>query len=608
MKLFKQSSLVVLVAIVTILSVYRISNVKEKEISWDVLGYYLPLPSTFIYDEPLLNNYDWLKKINDEKNLTGTLYMVSSNDEGKPMYFFLLGMSLLYLPFFLLGHFFAIIQGLPADGFSMPYQYALVVGGIIYTFIGLYYLRKNLRHFFSEGITAIVLLIVVFSTNYIHHLTLKNLETVNVLFMLVNIVLWFTIKWHEKQKLKYLVTIGVSITLMGLVKPSEVIVILLPLLWNIYSKESLKEKMALIMANKNQFLITIGIGFLVASPQILYWIIKTGKPIYDSYKNPGIGLDIFSPHILDSLFSYRKGWLLYTPVMIFSLLGFFVMFRKNKKIFFASLVYFIVSFYIISSWSEWWYGAGFSNRPLITVYPILAISLGYFLVYLNKKNWMVKMLFVIFILFFTFMNQFQWWQFKNYILDHTRVTKEYYWATFLKTSVTPKEKELLLIKRSYSEKMPFENRENYRPQLIQELTFEDGKPKQVILDDEGNSFYRLNEEEQYALTNQVHYNELTNNDHLWIVVSFDIKYPENFEGNWPCMVIAMDRKGGNYGYYAPQIKPDSVRNQWVNFTYEYLTPELRNRDDFIKYFIWKRGKSSFDVDNFKVEVFEKIRH
>jgi len=111
------------------------NNVSEREISWDVLGYYLYLPATFIYHQPLLRDIEWLKKVNQEKDLTGTLYMVSANGEGQPIYFFLMGMALFYLPFFFIGHVSALMLGFPPDGFSLPYQYALVIGGIIYTII-----------------------------------------------------------------------------------------------------------------------------------------------------------------------------------------------------------------------------------------------------------------------------------------------------------------------------------------------------------------------------------------------------------------------------------------------------------------------------------------
>jgi len=607
MRISKNLSWIVLFTVGLILTVYRIANVNKSEISWDVLGYYLPLPAVFIYHDPMLTHTDWLKKINDEKQLAGTLYMVSTTDKGEPMYFFLFGMALFYLPFFWIGQFFASLLRIPADGFSLPYQYALVIGGILFTLIGLYYLRKNLKYFFSEGITVVVMLILVFSTNYIHHLTLKNLEPVNVLFMLVNIVLWYTIKWHENQKLKYLLMTGAGISLMTLIKPSEIIILLIPLLWNIQSGESIKEKVRIILEKKKQIMITLGICLLLAVPQVLYWMVKTGSPVYDSYKNPGIGLDLSSPHVFNVLFSYRKGWLLYTPVMLFSLFGFYFLYKNNKKIFLALFCYFIFSFYIISSWTEWWYGAGFSNRPLITVYPVLAITLGYFLVYISKKGWILKSFFIMAVLFFTFLNQFQWWQLKHYILDPYRTTKAYYWATFLKTSVSGEDKKLLLLDRDFNGKMVFENRNEYRLSMVKENTFEDRNNEEgVVRDENGNHFYRISTDQEFALTMQYKYNELTKKDHLWTVISFEVRYPGTADDPLPCLVTSMEHKRGSYGYFARDIKPDSIPGQWKKCRFEYLTPEIRNVHDDLKIYIWNRDKKSFDVDNFKVEIFEKI--
>jgi hypothetical protein len=587
---------------VIFISFYRISNVNEKEISWDVLGYYMPLPATFIYDDPLLKNIDWLKKANDEKKLSGTLYMISSNDNGEPMYFFLFGMAMLYLPFFLLGYMSANLMGFPNDGFSPHYQYALVIGAIIYTIVGLIYFRKILRNYFSEEICSIVILTTVFSTNYIHHLSLKDLETVNVLFMLIAITIWYTIQWHKNPQLKYLIAIGSSITLMALVKPSEVIVLSIPLLWNVSSFESLREKIAQILKYKKQFYIVIGLSIIIASPQIIYWLIKTGKPLYDTYKNPGVGLDLFSPHIIDSLFSYRKGWLIYTPVMIFYLWGLFFTFKENKNIFFSIIVYFLTTFYIITSWTEWWYGAAFSNRPLIVSYPLLAIGFGYFLVQIqNRKTWL-KVVFTLVLILFTFLNQFQWWQLKNYVLDTYRTTKDYYWATFLKTSATEEDKKLLLVYRDFEGVMTFNNKESYQSVFVKEELFENSETE---VDTLNGNFFTITDETTYALTNKISYKELTKKDHLWAVISCRVRYPEGFDNTWPCLVVAMDRKGGNYGYFAPELKPDSIHSDWVTFKFEYLTPEIRNTNDQLKYYIWKRGEKGFDVDNFRIEIFER---
>jgi hypothetical protein len=604
MKFNKSTSLLTLVLICSLHTVYRITRVSDREISWDILGYYLYLPSTFIYDQPLLNEYAWLEKINAEKDLTGTIYQVSTNDEGEPMYFFLMGMSLLYLPFFLAGHSAAGILGYPADGFSMPYQYAMVIGGILYTIIGLIFLRKNLMSFFSEQITTLVMIVIVFGTNYIHHLTLKNLETVNMLFMLVNIILWNTIRWHETYRLKNLAVIGIASVLTALVKPSEVFVLLLPLLWNVTSWLSFKQKIVLFWQKRSQVLISAGLGFLLALPQLLYWYFKTGHVIYDSYKNPGVGLDLFSPHILEALFSYRKGWLLYTPVMIFALVGLYFLYKSNRKIFLAAASYFLVSFYIIASWSEWWYGAAFSGRPMITLYPVLALSLGYFLVYLKERKPFLKITTGTLIVFFIFLNQFQWWQVKQGIIDLYRTTKEYYWAVFLKTSVPPGAEGLKRVYRDFYGKMQLTNPGDYQKIILIDESF-DNPGKENVFEEADNAFYRFKEDQEFYLFFESPYEELTQKDHIWVRASFDVRYPDNFEGPLPCFVMTMERKEGSYRYFAPEIKVDSNMGQWNRIELDYQSPEIRSSKDRLKCYFWKRGKSVFEIDNVRIELYKK---
>lgn len=604
MKNLKKATLLTLIIVSSIISIYRINVVRENEISWDVLGYYLYLPATFIHHDPMLKDISWLKQVNEEKKLAGTLYMVSQNKEGEPMYFFLMGMAFFYLPFFLLGTIFASLFGFSVDGFSLPYQYFLVVGGILYTIIGLIFLRKVLTRFFSEKLSSLLMIIIVFGTNYINHLTIDDLGTVNVIFMLTSIVLWNTIKWHENYKGKHLIVIFICVTLAALVKPTEIFVLFLPLLWNVTSIEKLKQKITLLITNRKYILISMIICLVIALPQMLYWHHKTGKFIYDSYKNPGVGLDYFSPHIIDILFSYKKGWLLYTPIMIFSLIGFYFLYKKNRQIFYACAVYFLVSFYIIASWTEWWYGAGFSTRPLISTYPILAICLGYFILYINQRKLIIKLLFGIIASFFVFLNQFQWWQYKNYILDPYRTTKDYYWATFLKTNVTESDRDLLMVYRDFSGKMDFTEEYKYQKMLILTNDFEEESNKGNQTEN-NNNFYRLNEDQEYFPVLETQYNELTQKDHIWIKVSMDIRFPKDFEGTLPCIVNTMERKIWSYGYHATDIKLDSVPNHWRRIEVMYITPEIRSGKDRVKCYIWKRGKSTFDIDNIKLEIFKR---
>ena len=600
----KKLSLFALIISLLFISTYRLNNLHlDREIAWDILGYYLPLPATFVHDDPLLNDISWLKQLNEERHLAGTLYMVTTNDQGEPMYFFFLGMSFFYFPFFIVAHIVANMGAWPADGFSPPYQLALIFGALFYTIIGLVFLRKILLKYFTDKTVAIILLSIVFGSNYIHHFTHSNLETIPVIFMFVNIIIWFTIRWHEQQKTKYLIYIVVSITLLGMVKPSEIIITLIPLLWNVDSKHAFKEKLLLIKKNKKQFFIAIPIAILIASPQMIYWYIKTGHFIYDSYKNPGVGLDIWSPHILNVLFSFRKGWLLYTPIMILFLAGFVFLYKKNKKIFPALFSYFLLAFYIISSWTEWWYGAGFSNRPLIATYPVLAIGFGYLLEDLWTRKKIIQISFLSLMGILIALNQFQWWQFKEYLIDPYRTTKDSYLAVFLKTKSPENFDDLLLIKRDFSGKMQFTDKDKYVSRVLFYEDFETDTIDKHYLIDSNNTCYHISKNQEFALTYHWPFKSLTKKDHVWLEVRFKYRSADTLVR--PFLVMTMSRKGGNYHYFAFVPATTSDSNKWVQNEFEYLTPEIRNtKDEFLIYF-WNRDKCEFDIDDIEIKVYEK---
>jgi len=153
-----------LVMVGLILPFTRIANVNKTEISWDVLGV-LPghCPLLFYLSWPDVTHTDWLKKINDEKTVGRyPVYGFQTTDKGEPIYFFLFGMALFYLPFFWIGQLFRFILRIPAMGSASLSICPRNRWDPFITLIGLYYLRKNLKYFFSDKITAVVMLILVF--------------------------------------------------------------------------------------------------------------------------------------------------------------------------------------------------------------------------------------------------------------------------------------------------------------------------------------------------------------------------------------------------------------------------------------------------------------
>lgn len=585
------------VFVIIVLAIYRLFNITENEISWDVLGYYLPLPALFIYNDFLLTDITWLQELNYEKNLAGTLYMISELNSGKTIYFFLFGSSIFYLPFFFVGHIFASIFGFEANGFSSPYQISLVIGGIFYASVGLIYFYRNLNLFLNKNISILTFIIVVFGTNYIHHLTLKNLEPLTFLFLLCNVILYYTIRWHNTQKLKYIVLISVSFGLIALTKPSEIFVFIIPLISCVYDYDSFRKKVELILTNKYQILVGLLISLLIVTPQFIYWYYSTGNLIYDSYNNPGVGLDFSNPHISEVLFSFRKGWLLYTPIMFFSLIGFYFLYKYKREYFYSFSLYFLISFYIIASWTEWWYGAGFSIRPMITLYPILAINLGIFIHWLGKiKFKSLKIVFFILVTFFIALNQFQWWQFKQWIIHPYLTTKSYYFDSFFKTNPLDVNKDLLLVERDFSGKMEFKNKLNYEEKMHLFL-----KDTISIIE---NSYIKFNETNEFLITKSFPYDKISNQDHFWVVVNFNYKI--NCDSNYqkPVFVATMERLNGNYGYFSKEVS-DCNNSDWSTFQFEYLTPPIRSESDILKIYFWNRSKSVGEIKNYEIKIFER---
>ena len=94
--MLKKYTLITLVVLMSAIAVFRLNRVQENEISWDVLGYYLYLPAQFVHHDSQLNDISWIKQVNKERHLTGTLYQITYSADGRPMYFFLMGMSYFY--------------------------------------------------------------------------------------------------------------------------------------------------------------------------------------------------------------------------------------------------------------------------------------------------------------------------------------------------------------------------------------------------------------------------------------------------------------------------------------------------------------------------------
>jgi hypothetical protein len=401
---------------------------------WDALGYYIYLPSILLYDD--YKELKWFDAIDKKYNVSGgAVYQASKHKSGNYVFKYLGGVAILEAPLFLIAHYLAPKLGYAADGFSPPYQHAIALGAILYFILSLLLLRKILLRYFNDTVTALTLLAMMLASNLIQYISVDGAMSHAYIFPLYVLILYFTIKWHEKPSALWATLIGVSIGLAMISRPTEIIMFFIPLLWDTHNKEASFAKWQLVKAHKlHLFFMAMG-GFLAILPQLLYWKSATGSFIYDV----GSKWHFANPHFR-VLFGWEIGWFIYTPIAVFFMLGMFFMkefpFRKSV------ITFCLLNIYIIIAWHDWRYGATYSCRALTQSYPIFALALAAFIheICVNKRG---KYAFYILGIYLIGVNLFQVNQYNKTILHYRDMNRAYYSSIYLNPNPSPLNMSLL---------------------------------------------------------------------------------------------------------------------------------------------------------------------
>ena len=121
------------------------------------------------------------------------------------------GMSLFYLPFFLIADLFSSNN---TTGYEPIYAWSIHLGCIFYVLIGLVYCRKTLLNWLSEKITSIALLVIFFGSNLFCYTLINSELTHGILFFLISAFVFYVVKWHVSKKANYYYQID-NILLLG---------------------------------------------------------------------------------------------------------------------------------------------------------------------------------------------------------------------------------------------------------------------------------------------------------------------------------------------------------------------------------------------------------
>ncbi len=603
-----------LLALIFIIFMHRYARWDNNIIGGgDGWGYYMYLPALFIHGDldemkesirirkSYHSGYQSLDK--DPK----IIEEAPMHEGGRRVMKYTIGLSLLYMPFFLLAHFLASISTYPADGYSQIYIYVMHWSVMFFVLMGFALLRKVLLHWLTDKIVALTLLLTGIGTNLYFFIVYNSTMAHAYLFFLYCLLIYATQKFYLSKQSKHAILIGFAAGFITLIRPTEIICLAIPLFWAINSMGDLKGRFRFIREQSKSYLLSVLTYILVGLPQLIYWKWASGDWLYYSYRDEGF--DFASPHLMEGLFGFKNGWLAYTPLMYFALIGIYFLFRKRHEALLPILIFLPIQIYITYSWWCWNYINGMGSRPMVETYALLSIPLAFFLQKVFSSHKLIKGIVSIMLVFFVGQNMFQTEQIKQGLLWAETSN----WAFYKRSLGKTKLNYLDLVTFDTQQTPPDESRLKYLG-TIYENDFEDSLDlfhQKIILGNDSRVF-RLNNEKKYSPGMKLKVETvpmLQPGD--WLKVSVDAmrEYEGNFMYRMSAIVVSINPKkewvlariDNKLGNRLGNLW-SGKNNIWDNvYLWVQIPPNIQASDE-LQCYIWNNQAEEIFIDNLKVEL------
>jgi hypothetical protein len=410
----------------------------ESTLSWDASGYYMYLPALFIYKD--IKKCSFRDTILQKYRPTPDFQQAYFHEpSGNFVMKYSSGQALVELPFFAFGHAWALLSDTyPEDGFSFPYQASIGIGMFLFSLIGLYYLRKILILFFSELTVGLLLIMYVIGTNYINYSAVDQAMTHSTLFTIYCLIIWNSIQFYKDINLFRAGVIGLLCGLATLIRPTDIISVLIPVFWGVNSVETCKERFQWAFSNLKFIVVAAATFAVMVMIQPIYWKYATGEWIVYSYGDQGFSW--LKPHLYDYLLSFRCGWWRFTPLMVLPFLG-MIIYDRDKPSPWLMIGFGLLSLYIVTAWDVWDYG-GTAGRAMVQYYPVLAFPLSALIEKVMNHS-ILRWVFSIVFLVLSYLSV--WWVYHAHggQVQALELSRKYYWNKVGRWTADDEDKKML---------------------------------------------------------------------------------------------------------------------------------------------------------------------
>jgi len=300
---------------------------------------------------------------------------------------FTVGPAMLWSPFLLVTHAGVLLAreigaGVPADGFSSPYRYAMALATGIYGFLALW-LSFRLTRKYSGSLWSFVATVAIWWASSLPVYMYFNPAWSHAHSAFVcALFLWYWDATNEHRSVFQWLILGAIVGLMLDVYYPNLMIVTVLLVEAIgqyahilRSGRSYSTTFLQLVSRHLLFALIVGV---VMIPTFVTRAIVYGGPFETGY----VSLRYFlwrSPVFFSVLFSFEHGLLSWTPVLAFAILGLLFFAVRLPKVGVPFVVAMVVFYLFICVYPDWAGISSYGNRFFVSLTPLFVFGLAYFL-------------------------------------------------------------------------------------------------------------------------------------------------------------------------------------------------------------------------------------
>lgn len=375
-------------AILAILYLCSLPLVAHRMTASDAIEYYVYDRSVYFdHDLDFTNDYQGFYDRNPQalaKFKEG--YIDKRNPAGNAINNGPSGSAILWAPFFLVGDASARLLhrlgfNVAADGYSLPYIWAVSLGSAIYAGIALMLTYRIARQITNRAIALWASLIIWLGTPalFYSHLAPTYAHATSWFAAALFLTVWY--RTREGRSWRAWIALGALGGLVAMIREQDAVFLLVP---------AVDEALRLLPGPRRHNRIwasdvarTLGGGLVMGACAIIAFIpqLLVYKRLNGNFRPSSEVSDKLhwnAPNTLRVLFDPAHGLFFWTPVLLLAAIGMCLLIRRDPRLGIALTTGFLLTLYLNGSFQTWTTAGSFGARRFIVCSPIFAVGLAEF--------------------------------------------------------------------------------------------------------------------------------------------------------------------------------------------------------------------------------------